>query len=271
MINKVRHGTHQLLHLLPFTVDRTNLFTGRVEMHISDEDFDAPNGTFMNLSYGVGVGQQSGIYAMASGGTTPPQCVGVERRYDEANSIAIYTYTFEGIATRHDQKYIDFELEYTTTQEPIETHPNFKAINSVYGPYDVLNRIWPQYISPQSQATGLQAKSSDQGATLNPMHGISSYYLPGLMYRISYTDIDVNPQVNKGIGSIQIPTLITTAFPALQDWLNDFGGARNWLKMAPKIRQHGSCLSITEEYMLSGYKGWVPEVYSLRSLNVGVL
>jgi hypothetical protein len=204
---------------------------------------------------------------MASGGNKGPTCIGVERRFDEANNLGIYTYTFEGIATSHSTDWCEFELEFTVSQEPIETHPNFKAINAVFGPYDAINRIWPQYITAQSQATGLQAKSSDQGAELNPIRGITSYYLPGLIYRVSYSDTDTDKDLMDGIGSIVVPPKLNTAFPSLGSWLRHFSGNRNWLKMAPKIRQRGSCCSITEEYMLSGYTGWKEEVYSEEALK----
>lgn len=267
MINKLRKGEHQRAHTGQFAVDRTNLFIGRVELH-NEEDWNQPNAGLMNLSAGLDVAGQAGLTNMASGGNAGPQCVGVDRRYDEATGLGIYTYTFEGIATVHNKKWFEFELEFTTTQEPIEVHPNFAELNRIYGPYDAINRIWPQYISAQSQAVGLAAKGTEQGAIINPMHGISSFYLPGLTYRLSYTDTDIRKEVITGIGSLQEPALpVGGQFEGIGLILHSFGGNRNWLKMAPKVRQHGSCISITEEYMLSGYKGWTPDIYGEDALK----
>src|SRR5580765_1981792 len=108
LFNKNRYGSHQRVHILPFTVDRTNLFTGKVEYHVDDEDFDKPNAQFLGLGFGSGtIAQLAGISNLASGGRrAAPLCVGVERRYDDAASMAIYTYTFEGIATNASQRYI---------------------------------------------------------------------------------------------------------------------------------------------------------------------
>jgi hypothetical protein len=237
---KLVYGTHQTLHLMPFSVDRTNLFTGRVELHVMGEPFNAPNATYMSLSYGAQIAGQSGITSMASGGTTPPKCVGVERRYDEANSMAIYTYTYEGIATSHSQKWIEFELEFTMIQEPIETHPSFKDLNDKFGPYDALNRLWPQYITQQTATAGLSGQQQG-GPVLNPMFGVASFFNPGLTYRISYTDIDVDPGLFNNIGAIVTPPGLGQLFDTLQTWIQ-FPGTRNWLKMAPKVRQHGSCI-----------------------------
>lgn len=267
---KKKFGLHQQIHIQPFTVDRTNLFTGRVEFHV-DEDFDKPNPQYMGLSFGRQISQMAGIgnLAVGSGSQPTPSCVGVERRYDNENSMAIYTYTFEGIATDHGTKWIEFELEFTMNQEPIETHPSFESLNELFGHYDAINRIWPQYITQQAAAVGLQ--SVREGSVIkNPMYGVSSYLSPGLIYRISFTDTDVDQDFMEGVGTIVIPPKFGEAFPDLQSWIIN-STVRNWLKLAPKIRQHGSCIAITEEYMLSGYRGWIPEIYSAAALGTTAL
>lgn len=258
---------HQKYHIQAYTVDRTNLFTGRVELHV-EEDFDKPSGQYMGLSYGRTVAADTGINSMATGsGSQPgPSCVGVERRYDTENSMAIYTYTFEGIAIEHNTKYTEFELEFTMNQEPIETHPSFESLNEIFGHYDAINRLWPQYITQQSAAVGLQS-AQQGGPVLNPMYGVSSYLSPGLIYRISYTQTDIDPRYLFDIGSIVVPPMFGQAFPEMQSWITQ-NTVRNWLKLAPKVRQRGSCISITEEYMLSGYRGWLAPVYSSAALGI---
>lgn len=264
---KSLYGGHKEIHILPFQVDRTNLFIGKVEYHVF-EDFDKPNGNFLSLHFGLTISQMAGIGAMAVGsGSHPgPSCVGVERRYDDENSMAIYTYTFEGIAVDHSVKYIEFECEFTMTQEPIETHPSFPELNDIFGHYDAINRIWPQYITQQSAAVGLQSQQQ-AGPVLNPMYGVSSYLSPGLIYRINFTDTDVDSTFMEDVGSIVTPRFFGEAFPILQSYITEHTPNRNWLKMAPKVRQHGSCIAITEEYMLSGYRGWLPAIYNADSLK----
>lgn len=251
---------------MPFVVDRTNLFIGRVELHVF-EDFDKPSSTFMGLGYGRNIASEAGISQLASGPAgRVPQCVGIERRYDEPNSMAIYTYTFEGIATDHSQRWIEFELEFTMNQEPIETHPSFPELSDIFGPYDAINRLWPQYITQQSAEAGLTGQQQG-GPILNPLYGVTSYFSPGLMYRLSYTDIDVNQDLMLLIGTVfKKPPGIGEAFPELDGWLAETE-KRNWLKMAPKIRQRGSCISIIEEYMLSGPRGWDANIYSEEALK----
>jgi hypothetical protein len=256
------YGIHQEWHLMPFGVDRTNLFVGRVEYHIT-EAFDKPDSVKMGLSFGNGTAASaSGIANMVRSGSAPPRCVGVERRYDEGNSMAIYTYTFEGIATDHAQKWIEYELEFTMTQEPIETHPDFSNLNDIYGPYDALNRLWPQYIT-EAAATGLQGGGDKTGGTiLNPLYGVSSYFSPGASFRKSYTAPDLTSGALSDIGSISVPKLEGDLFGGWSDWVRN-PSPRNWLKMAPKVRQRGSCISVVEEWMLSGPKGWNSAVYQV--------
>lgn len=268
MDEKLRYGQHFEIHVQPFQVDRTNLFTGRVEYH-SPEDWDRPDSNKMSLSFGPTIVGLSGIGSLARGGASQPYplCVGVERRYDTDNSMAIYSYTFEGIAVNHGQKWIEFELEFTMNQQPIETHPNFESLNEIYGHYDAINRIWPIFITEQAASVGLQSTRPQGGAVRNPMYGVSSYLEPGLTYRISYTDIDVDQDFLMNIGTIVIPPKFGEAFPQLQSWITNATPNRNWLKLAPKIRQHGSCIAVTEEYMLSGYRGWLTPIYSAEALG----
>lgn len=268
MEGKIRYGAHEEIHPQAFVVDRTNLFVGRVELHVTNEDRLRPSSGYMSLNFGNQVAGRAGLNGLvkSAGGRLPsPLCVGVERRYDDAASMAIYSYTFEGIALS-SQQWIEFELEFTMNQEPIETHPSFANLNEIFGPYDALNRLWPQYITQQSAVAGLAAQQQ-AGPIFNPLYGVSSYFSPGLMYRMSYTDIDVNADLMHDIGvAFTSPPKIGEAFPQLSGWLAETEG-RNWLKMAPKIRQRGSCISVVEEYMLSGPRPWDPNIYTDEALK----
>jgi hypothetical protein len=254
---------HQRIHLLPFTVDRTNLFVGRVECHVF-ENFDFPDPSYLNLTMGDSIGAEAGIQNLANNaGGNFPLCVGAERRYDEGNSMAIYTYTYEGIATNHNKRFVDFELEFTMEQYPIETHPQFQRLNDVYGPYDSLNRLWPPIVTEASAAVGLKSTSTG-GPVTNPMYGTTSYLVPGCTFRQTYTDVDVDANLLDNIGLIDWPKLLATAGPTFSkfsDLLKAKDKGRNWLKMAPKIRQRGACVSITQEWMLSGPRGWDKLIY----------
>jgi hypothetical protein len=261
---------HQTYHPLPFTVDRTNLFIGRVEYHIF-EAWDKPDPDLLDIGFGNGtVARDAGILDMVFAASTKPLCcVGVERRYDAPSSMAIYTYTFEGLNSKHDTQYIEFELEFTMEQMPIETHPSFQRLNDIYGPYDSLNRLWPPIVTAASAATGLGATSSG-GPVSNPIYGVTTYNVPGCVFRMTFTDSDVDQGAFNNVGvRVENPPKIGQAFPNIAGLLKKGGAGftRDWLKMAPKIRQHGACVQITEEYMLSGPRGWTKQIYDLEWLQ----
>jgi hypothetical protein len=269
---KKQFGAHQSYHPLSFQVDRTNLFVGRVEMHAM-EDWDGANQEFLSLNFGDGtVAASAGINNLATSGKGAPRCVGVERRYDDALGMGIYTYTFEGIASRHDKKFYEFELEFTMEQRPIETHPNFQKLEDTFGPYDSLNRLWPRIVTEKSAATapGL-SKPKSGGPVTNPMYGQTSFISPGCVYRRSYTTVDLESKVMEDIGTIVVPPAIDSAFAQFNSFITKNSPQRNWLKMNPKIRQRGGCISVIEEYLLSGPLGWFPAMYNKEALTVQVL
>lgn len=264
--HKTKYGQqHQPIHIQPFTVDRTNLFNGRVEYHV-DEDFDRPNAAFLSPAFGSNtIAAMAGVTGLIKGGKrNAPLCVGVERRYDREMGLAIYTYLFEGLVNS-SQRFIDFELEFTMNQEPIETHPSFQTLNELFGPYDALNRLWPRYISNETASTGLGGGQTSQGAATNPLYGVTSYLSPGAIYRLSFCDTDVDSDFMDDVGAIVKPPKLGEAFPEFNSFLQ--GTKRNWLKLAPKIRQHGAAISIIEEYMLSGPRGWDENIYSADALK----
>jgi hypothetical protein len=114
------------------------------------------------------------------------------------NSMAIYTYTFEGIASNNTQKFKEFEIEFTLEQAPIETHPNFQSLNDIYGPYDSLNRTWPPIVTAASASKGVnKPKSTGAGPATNPMYGVTSYLVPGCIYRVTYTNADVDQKITR--------------------------------------------------------------------------
>jgi hypothetical protein len=266
---KTGHGAHRAYHVLPYTVDRTNLFVGKVEKHVFEE-WDSPDASLLSLAYGTQtVAADCGISTMAGGGNGRPLCVGVERRYDEANSMAIYTYTFEGIASRNDQKYKEFEIEFTLEQAPIETHPDFQSLNDTYGPYDSLNRTWPAIVTAASASKGLQKPSTKGGPVTNPMYGVTSYLVPGCIYRVTYTNDDIEADLLEGVGQIDTDPddlgEVYGNFVAVNSVVNQTAKDRRWLKMAPRVRQHGGCVTVSQEWMLGGPRGWLKQVYDTKS------
>jgi hypothetical protein len=152
-------------------------------------------------------------------------------------------------------------------QEPIETHPSFENLNDSYGPYDPINRVWPRFISRAGKAAGLSGGISTTAAATNPMYGVSSYMSPGCVYRVTYTDLSTDQNAFTDIGVYtKSPPDLPESFATVNKLLGSLG-SRDWLKMAPKLRRHGNAVTVIEEYMLSGPRGWFPPIYDRSALK----
>ena len=246
LANKNRHGTNpQEIFIGVFNVDRTGLLTGSATRR-RDEDEASPDWQWLILANAPNVGFQ---------------CVGSSRAYDTATSKATYTYTYEGVVDDPSNAAIQFELDFSMTEEPIATHPNFKNIADKYG-YNTKTKEFPYFTTAAAtKGTGLSA-SKAKSTNINPMYGVTSYLSVGAIFRKSYTRSSIPSTIMQGIG-----TIVTTPPGIGLFQLPAASSGRNWLKMAPKITRRGGAVLIEEEYMLSGPRGAIPDIYSAAALS----
>ena len=129
------------------------------------------------------------------------------------------------------------EIISSTSEQPIETHPKF--VSDLGGKKGaVLNKA---SFDDNGRFLGFAADSTYAGA--------ESYLVPSTIYR-STTPARSRPSDVGPVGTIQDPPV---------------GGGQpgsNWLYTARTWRRDGGVYSVTEEYMLSGPKGWDPTIYS---------
>lgn len=265
---KTRFGTHQQFFVTGVQVDRTSLAQVTVEMQVSDEGLNNFSKDFLTLTYGLGVAGEAGIADLLEIPEDAPEdiCIGISRRYDSPGSMGIYTYNFEGLLQGRTPFYL-YELEFTMNQEPIETHPNFEVFEPIYGPYDPLNRTWQRVpTAKQSSAGGLSANANAAQPVTNPMFGTTSFLSPGAVFRKMYTATKMDSSIFQGIGTKDEPQ-------GLDDFNKDFANwvqtesKRDWLRLSPKINKRGGAYQITEEWMLSGPRGWMEDLYSDTAIN----
>lgn len=245
---KTVHGTHQAVFYGAFRMDRTGLVTGSAQIH----NREAPNSLNVSLfNLGAAPATISGVIP-----------VSVERSYNEAEGLAIYTYTYEGVnsAVAYDDSYTTFELDITMTEEPIETHPSFEQLKVKYG-WNAQKRQFAetQPTNTANQGTGLSGPAAST-AGKSPLYGTDSYLAFGCVFRKTYVRASIPGTVLSGVGAI------TAAPPGIQNFRLPNINGRNWLKIAPHIRRRGACVEITEQWMLSGPYGWVPDVYNASAL-----
>jgi len=96
MSDKIIIGNHQEIHIGNFKMDRRGFVSGSIQRHRKGESYTSIDGTYFTLS------------------AAPPTglpCVGVERDYDDKASMAIYTYTYEGLMDGLDPSRVAWERD----------------------------------------------------------------------------------------------------------------------------------------------------------------
>lgn len=254
-----RYGQAQRIFIRPFSCDRNGLITGEIEYR-NPEVFDSPQWNLLNRLNGPAV---AGVAGLAGG----LGCTKVTRDYNGAQQMASYVFSFEGLQTTDfgfdngDDK--TFEVDVAMREEPIETHPDFDTLRDKYGWDATRKEFFPNIPADNSQA-GLAAAADRSKRATSPMYGVTSYLVPGITYRLSYTRKTVPSGILDNIGTIDNPPGLSK-FPELQKLLS--ASTRNWLKLAPKITQRGTAVTITEEWLLSGVRGVNKDIYGKSALS----
>jgi hypothetical protein len=152
-----------------------------------------------------------------------------------------------------------YDLQGSTSQEPITSHPRYKDL---YEKYAITERngepVWMEK-DPDgtSQATGLST-SGDVVSGISPLYGVRDYLAAQAVYRYTqfYTDRASIPQdlVSK-VGKIDIPTN-----------LQNPGPTGRWLRCGASIRQVGDAFQVTISWMCSQSSRpeglWKSEIYA---------
>ena len=138
----------------------------------------------------------------------------------------------------------EFEFNGSTSDDPIESNPNFPALIQAYQgdpDYNGTGRAnWPVTINGQR----------------NPMHGVESYYNPGGTWTHRYCSAVIPASAIAFLGCIDTP-------PGGGQYPPGLSQGRNWLKIRVVAKWIGNVWQIEETWLLSGPYGWVPAMYQL--------
>ena len=107
--------------------------------------------------------------------------------------------------------------------------------------------VWPKSL-----------KDSDGGEGRNPLAGVESWRVPGLIWTRNF----VAPAVPAAMIQ-QLGTIFST-LPGNPTRLQNppgLDGSRDWLAIRARGRQRGNIWQLASSYELSGPHGWVPEMY----------
>ena len=168
----------------------------------------------------------------------------------EEGGLAKIESTYEGISPVDNEGGFqlpapEYELNTSTTQEPIETLAAFKDMTAqerqeVDDAIAGSPSVDPDLFTAE-QTTLYTFKSK----------GITSYFVPSVTYTKSYASFSRPSKDSlKNVGKIDKPS----GAPDLRD-------GRTWLKLGVTYRQAGGYFQIQESWMASGDNGWDVDIY----------
>jgi len=157
-----------------------------------------------------------------------------------------------------------WNLGFDFSEEPIESHPNLKAIKVTYGGYyeepgGPLK--FPEFMPKESKGKGgLGGKSKAKPGEKNPMFGNTTYAVMTARVTRTWSSKQIPKNAINDIGKVY------SSIPGAPDSIADVDfGSRTWMSMPPKISQNGDVWRIENEWLLSPPSGWVEEVYEKAS------
>ena len=180
---------------------------------------------------------------------------------------AIGNCRYAGVNNGEEETDPVYELVVGVSEEPIETHPDFKKFaGDPKGPLNFarfereastggVNRIASKS-SPEPTSNALYVFKDfevfdDKGA-LNPKAKITSYLdAAQITWRKSFNRKNTITDLNN-VGTIQDPE---GPFPKLR------GVGRNWLNMGTTQSKKGSAYQCSTEWRASGRRGWDKDIY----------
>jgi len=191
---------------------------------------------------------------------------------EEAN-MAKVSIKFEGIdpsggGDPDEAVRTEYTLEGSSSSEPIEAHPEFED-NIAGKPSSPLNGAL--FVDP---ITGEQSdRDNGDGNDLlagvfskfqcvsptpsHPKFGIKSYQEKGFVY----TEVKTYSSASAASISINMNGIGTINTPPASDILPTVNSPRNWILSSCTAVIVGSGVKVTRSWMLSGRRGWDPDIY----------
>lgn len=173
----------------------------------------------------------------------------IVKRNAKQQAAGAYDITFdlEGHLKPDSAEGEEFSLEGSTSEDPIESHEGIQMLIEKYkGKRD----------DSDGKVTFPLTLEIDGQVQRNPMHGVSSYLVPGLVWSKNYVTRSFSDSIVRALGTIDTP-----AIGALGQRPPSISGHRNWLKIRVKADWRGNIWKVSESWLLSGPGGFNPDVY----------
>ena len=140
-------------------------------------------------------------------------------------------------------------LKRSPSDEPIETHPQFESFAGSLGA-ELNGAVF-------DSETGLFEGFKVVAGQTNEFGGVEKFLDGGAVVQKT----SVYRQVPTGISTELIPRIIGASPPSGAPWPLPSGGLRTWMKTDLNIVQRGAAFEVTEEWTLSGQRGWNTTIY----------
>ena len=141
------------------------------------------------------------------------------------------------------------ELDFSSAEDPIETHPSFLLPNGLAAKYKA------QF--EEGQFKGWPRKITNAGKSVdNPIYGQTSWYNPGAILRVTIPSKTFDLDWLKNDGKIDDPKL-----PARYRDLLQLPDGKSWLKRSVKFSEKGNVVQIVIEWIAGN---WNPDIYKPR-------
>ena len=169
----------------------------------------------------------------------------VDRSATQDNGDWVLTLTYEGVkpgATVEET----FELDGGTSEDPIESHPDWEALKKKYKAIMDGEKFdgWPAMVN------------TEYGKVKNPMLGVSAFLNTSAVWRRGFGDMNFPADLLRELGCVDRPRGKIQP-PSLPE-------GRNWLKRSIKATWRGNIWTINEEWLASGRGGWNRDIYKVR-------
>jgi hypothetical protein len=147
-----------------------------------------------------------------------------------------------------------YELEGSTSQEPITSHPNYADLFNKYNGKEQDGSVVWGMKDPDGGA-GATGLASGGGEALSPMYGVTDYMAANAVYKVTefYRTISA------------IPGDLVSMCGKINDaeGLDASGVAGRWLRSGASVRQMGDSFQVTKMWMASQSEKnlWKDEIY----------
>lgn len=145
----------------------------------------------------------------------------------------------------------DISIDFTTSQEPIESHPDF--VTDIGGT-PLAPKHGAYFDATTGEFLGFPVVDPDEPAQLpSRFAGLRSYLMPQEVATSNSIEYDYpTPEQIESIGRVVEPDVFLPALP----------GNRSWVNNGIRVQNIGNVYFRTQKVlMLSGPRNWIPEVY----------